>query len=85
MLSRDETGPSPNIIVESYERAYQQLYGREPQVRHIGGPWYYVGGETVHRIMLLSEVKRLREELDQRKPKPSRGVIQRLIAHLRSI
>ncbi len=78
---------TPDIIVEGYERAYRRIHGREPQIRHIGGQWYYVAGETVHRITLLAEIMRLRELAHRENPyeAPNRSMIQRLIARLRGI
>ncbi|HLV35324.1 MAG TPA: hypothetical protein VKY59_09435 [Spirillospora sp.] len=86
-MSPDDATLTPHLIVEGYERAYRKVYGREPRIRHIGGQWYYVAGETVHRVTLLAEIMRLREIARQESPyaPPSRSMIQRLIARLRSI
>lgn len=78
---------TPDIIVENYERAYRRVHGRDAQIRHIGGQWYYISGETVHRITLLAEIMRLRELARRENPyePPTRSMIQRLIARLRGI
>jgi hypothetical protein len=57
-----------------------------PTVRHLGGQWYYVNGETLHRVALMTETKRLRDLVkSQRQASAERNVITRLIAKLRGI
>lgn len=48
-------------IIDSFQRAYKQVYGREAQVVHMFAEWYTINGETVHRITLFNEIKRLNE------------------------
>lgn len=82
---------TPQHIVDAFQRAYRQVYGREAQVVHMFAEWYTVNGETVHRMTLFSEISRLnelaREQAAQRRPAPQRGpdrsMVQRLIARLR--
>ena len=79
---------TPHNIVESYGRAYRKVHGRYPRVRHVGGQWYCVGDETVHRLTLVTETKRLHEEarhLNAFATNPNRSVVQRLIARLRAL
>jgi hypothetical protein len=61
MMSPDDPTLTPELIIHGYVRAYRKVYGREPRIRHIGGQWYYVGGETVHRVSLLNETLRLHQ------------------------
>ena len=86
-MSPSDPTLTPDIIVTSYERAYRQVYGHDPRIRHVGGQWYYVGDETVHRITLLTEIQRLRSQVQEQSPyaTPNRSMIQRLIARLRTI
>lgn len=86
MSHKDET-LTPEMIVNSYERAYLKVYGRAARIRHIGGQWYYINGETVHRVTLLSEIVRLTDLARQQSvyAKPTRSMVQRLIARLRGI
>ena len=87
MLSRDDPTLTPQIIVDHYIRIYHKVNGQQPSVRHVGGPWYVVNGETVHRIMLMTEIQRLHEEAHHQKTfaPPNRSMIQRLITRLRGI
>lgn len=55
----DSTTLTPKYIVESFQRAYRQVYGRDAQVVHMFAEWYTVNGETVHRLALFSETARL--------------------------
>ncbi len=85
MADRDAT-LTPQIIAAAYERAFREVYGRDPQIRHVGGQWYYINGETVHRFALLNEITRLREQAQQQqRSKADKGMIHRLIARLRGI
>ena len=85
MASEDLT-LSPQIMVDSYQRAYKQVYGRTLQVRHQFGEWYYINGETVHRLTLLQEIARLRGIAQkQRLQNTDRSLVQRLITRLRGI
>ena len=78
---------TPKHIVDAFQRAYRQVYGREAQVVHMFAEWYTVNGETVHRMTLFTEIARLSEiarlQAAQRKPPPDRTMVQRLIARLR--
>ncbi len=77
---------TPQIIAESYERIYREVNGVPPTIRHVGGQWYYVNGETVHRSALIMEITRLQEMAEiQRRTRTDRSVIQRLISRLRRI
>jgi hypothetical protein len=86
-MTPDDPTLTPNLIVDSYERAFRRVYGREPRVRHIGGQWYYINSETVHRVTLLAEIMRLRELAREQSPyePPTRSMVQRLIARLRGL
>ena len=79
---------TPKHIVDSFQRAYRRVYGREAQVVHMFAEWYTVNGETVHRMTLFSEISRLNElarvQAEQRRPTANdRNMVQRLIARLR--
>ncbi len=52
---------TPKHIVDAFQRAYKQVYGREAQVVHMFAEWYTVNGETVHRVTLFSETVRLND------------------------
>src|SRR5260221_3751114 len=52
---------TPKHIVDAFQRAYRQVYGREAQVVHMFAEWYTVNGETVHRMTLFSEIARLND------------------------
>ena len=52
---------TPALIVQHYQRAYQQVHKREAQVLHLTSEWYQVNGEMVHRLVLMREISRLRE------------------------
>jgi hypothetical protein len=85
MASEDLT-LSPQIMVESYLRAYKQVHGRTLVVRHQFGEWYYINGETVHRLTLLQEISRLRSLAQkQRLQTTDRSLVQRLITRLRGM
>lgn len=85
-MSTTNNGPTPQLIVESYIRAYYDVHGREPHVRHIGGQWYYLNGETVHRVAIFNEIKHLRETAQyQQRIQTQKSIIQRLIVKLRGI
>lgn len=83
----DATTLTPKSIVDAFQRAYHQVYGREAQVVHMFAEWYQVNGETVHRITLFGEISRLRglaqHQQQQRQSSTDKSVIQRLIARLR--
>ncbi len=86
LMVDNESTLTPQIIAHSYERAFREVHGRDPQIRHVGGQWYYINGETVHRFALLNEITRLRDlAQQQRRTQADRSVIQRLIAKLRGI
>ena len=79
---------TPMSLVTSYERAYRMATGRAPRVRHIGGQWYYINGETVHRVALMAETVRLQHMAQDRNPFnviPTRSLINRLISRLRTL
>ena len=86
-MSPNDVTLTPQQMVDDYESAYRKVHGQDPRVRHIGGQWYYVGGETIHRLALLTETARLRDIARQQNPfsSPTRGMITRLIARLRGI
>jgi hypothetical protein len=85
MASEDLT-LSPQVMVDSYLRAYKQVHGRTLIVRHQFGEWYYINGETVHRLTLLQEITRLRGIAHKRRlQETDRPLVQRLIARLRGI
>jgi hypothetical protein len=83
----DATTLTPKSIVDAFQRAYHQIYGREAQVVHMFAEWYQVNGETVHRVTLFGEISRLRglaqHQQQQRQSSTDKSVIQRLIARLR--
>lgn len=87
MIRQQDDTLTPQVIIDGYERAYERVYGRLPSAQHVGGQWYYVNGETVHRMALMAEIGRLREQAAQRKrfQPEDRNMIQRLIARLRGI
>ena len=85
MVVDDPTLP-PRYVVENYRRAYAVVNGREPFVRYMGNHWYYVNGETVHRLTLMEEIGRLRA-MPSKQPfrRTERSIVQRLIDRLRSL
>jgi hypothetical protein len=86
-MSTSDVTLTPQCIINEYMSAYRKLYGRDPRVRHIGGQWYYINGETVHRVALLTETARLRDVAKQQHAfsSPTRSMISRLITRLRGI
>lgn len=81
----DDTTLSPQSIIEGYCRAYQQVYGRQPQIMHVFAEWYQVNGEMVHRVAIFGEITRLLDLYKrQRAQKTDKSMIQRLIAKLRA-
>ena len=79
---------SPQSLIKNYEQVFRMAYGRDPRARHIGGQWYYVNGETVHRVALMAETSRLRHLAEARNPfnvVPTKSLINRLITRLRSL
>ena len=86
-MSPEDPTLTPDVIVSSYERAYRKVYGRTPRIRHVGGQWYYIGDETVHRVTLMAEIVRLRHQAREQSPyaPPTRSMVQRLISRLRSL
>ncbi len=88
MLQQQTDTLTPRVLIDGYERAYKRVYGRAPNIQHVGGQWYYVNGETVHRLALMTEISRLREQAQQRPPRyqpEDRSVVQRLIDRLRGL
>lgn len=78
---------TPKVLVDGYERAFRRVYGRPPNIQHVGGQWYSVNGETVHRLALIAEIARLHEQA-QHTPHylpEDRGIVQRIIARLRRL
>lgn len=86
-MAVDDSTLTPQIIVDSYERVYREVHERDPHIRHIGGQWYYLNGETVHRLALFNEITHLHQVAHQRRQEQlaSKSVIQRLILKLRGI
>lgn len=84
MVTQENATLTPQLIADNYRRAFKQVNGRDPQIRHLGGPWYYVNGETVHRVAVLAEITRLRD-LVKRPGMGDKGMIQRLISKLRGM
>jgi hypothetical protein len=85
-MQPDDPTLTPQLIINAYHRAFEKLNGRAPNVRHLGGQWYYVNGETLHRVALMTETMRLRELVkSQQNTSHERGLINRLIAKLRGI
>ncbi|MEZ4671917.1 MAG: hypothetical protein R3E39_28770 [Anaerolineae bacterium] len=85
----DATTLTPHSIIDAFQRAYRQVYGRDAQVVHMFAEWYQVNGETVHRVTLFGEISRLRglaqyqRQQHQERAVNDKSVIQRLIARLR--
>lgn len=85
-MQPDDPTLTPQLIINAYHRAFEQVNGRAPNIRHVGGHWYYVNGETLHRVALMGETLRLRQEAkNQRAVNSERSIITRLIAKLRGI
>jgi hypothetical protein len=84
MVTQENATLTPQLIADNYCRAFEKVNGRQPQIRHLGGPWYYINGETVHRVAVLAEITRLRD-LVRRPNMGDKGMIQRLIDKLRRI
>ena len=90
MLQQTMAGDSivPQNLIHNYEKMFRMAYGRDPHARHIGGQWYYVNGETVHRVALVAETARLQHLAQVRNPflvVPTKSLINRLITRLRSL
>lgn len=88
MIVRDDDPTiTPKLVIESYQRAYRQVHGRTPAVRHQFGEWYYTNGETVHRRTLLAEITRLRNIAQKQRLNAiaDRKLMQRIIAKLRGM
>lgn len=86
LLTVEDGATPPRYVVENYRIAYVSAHGREPAVRYMGNHWYYVNGETVHRLTLLEEIGRLRS-MPPKQPfrRTDRNVVQRLIDRLRAL
>lgn len=86
LLAAEDSSTPPRYIVENYRIAYVSAHGREPAVRYMGNHWYYVNGETVHRLTLMEEIGRLRA-MPSKQPfrRTERSIVQRLIDRLRSL
>lgn len=77
---------TPQDIAEGYMRSYYQLHGRQPKVQHMGGYWYRINGEVVHRSTLVHEIINLRQLIkEQKKSGLPKGIIQRLITRIKAI
>lgn len=81
-MQATETTLTPQDIADGYVRAYHTLHGVQPKVRHMGGYWYQVNGEIVHRTTLTRECLRLRQLAQQKKP-IEKNLVLRLIARLK--
>lgn len=75
----DVTTLTPRHIVDAFQRAYMQVYGREAQVVHMFAEWYTVNGETVHRMTLFSETVRLHDFAKQQQQRQQEQFIQQLL------
>ena len=75
----DVTTLTPRHIVEAFQRAYLQVYGREAQVVHMFAEWYTINGETVHRMTLFSETARLRDLAKQQQEQQQQQFIEQLL------
>jgi hypothetical protein len=86
MSTRTEQTLTPLDIAEGYQQIYHAIHGRTPHVLHMGGYWYKVNGEIVHRTTLIQEITRLRElRRQQYKQKLDGNVLSRLIRKLRAV
>lgn len=83
MAVREET-LTPQDIAEGYMRSYHALHGRQPRVRHMGGLWYEVNGEIVHRSTLLNQMNHLRSMTHKRRM-PEKSLIMRVISRVRGL
>ena len=86
MLAVEDPTLPPRYLVEHFRKVYAKAHQREPMVRYMGNHWYYVNGETVHRLTLLEEVERLRA-MPPKQPfrRTDRSIVQRLIDRLRAL
>ncbi len=85
-LAAEDAAIPPRYVVENYRIAYVSANGREPAVRYMGNHWYYVNGETVHRLTLMQEIERLRDMPPKRQfRRTDRSLVQRLIDRLRAL
>jgi hypothetical protein len=85
-MTPDSPTLTPQIIIDSYQRAYKQVHGHYATVVHVGGQWYRVSGELIHRVTLLQEIARLSDIAQkQTLPKSNKNMIQRLILKLRGL
>lgn len=84
MATIDET-LTPQDIADGYIRCFAALHGKTPTVRHMGGHWYQVNGEIVHRSTLTKEILRLRGMMDKQQFLPERNLITRIINRLRRL
>lgn len=85
MQSDDQT-LTPYHITTSYRSVFRQLHGCDPHIRHMGGQWYDVNGEMVHRLALMTEISRLSDIVRrQRRTNTDKSMIQRLIGRLRGL
>jgi hypothetical protein len=86
MIQVQDQTLTPEHIVNSYRSVFREVHGRDPHVRHMGGQWYDVSGEMVHRLALLTEISRLSDIVRrQRSSRTDRNVINRIIARLRGL
>ncbi len=86
MSVQTEQTLTPGDIAEGYQQLYKSMHGSSPRVQHMGGYWYKVNGEIVHRNTLIGEMHRLRDlKREQYRQKLERGLLSRLISKLRAI
>ena len=77
---------TPQIISDSFRRAYKDFYGRDVHVIHCAAEWYQVDGEYVHRMTILQSLEHLREMLRARSTRDDkRNAVRRLIAKIRGL
>jgi hypothetical protein len=85
-MSDDQTLTS-HVIEQAFIAAFMNLYQQTPQVRHVGGQWYYVNGETVHRFALMEQTALLESMYNERQAqeRSRKSIVHRLISRLRAI
>ena len=78
---------TPQIISDSFRRAYKEFYGHDVNVVHCAAEWYQVNGEYVHRITMLQSLEHLREmqRARQAAAEDKRSTVRRLIAKIRGL
>lgn len=76
---------SPQQIAEAYCVSFQTLHGSTPRIRHMNGDWFQVNGEIVHRTTVEAEIDNLKMLAKQTTRRVESGLVNRLIARLRSL